>query len=307
MSVQITTAFVEQYRNNVELLVQQRGSKLRDLVNTDTAIVGKQKFTEQIGSTEAQKRLSRHSDSPLVNVPHQRRAYSMADYEWGDLIDKQDKVRMLIDPTSTYAQAAAFAMGRAMDDVIIAAATGTAFGGVDGTTDFTLGAANKVAVNYNDIDNSGAADINLSVGKMRRALEIFQENNVPEDEEKVLVVSPNQIHALLTRKETTSGDFNAIRALVAGELDTFYGFRIVMSNRLAKSGNNRTCFAFVRSGLELGIGQDVMARIEERADKAFSTYIYYCMTIGATRLEEEKVVEITCDESDFGGADVATK
>ena len=115
MSTQITTAFVEQYRNNVELLVQQRGSKLRDLVNTDTAIVGKQKFTEQIGSTEAQKRLSRHSDSPLVNVPHQRRAYSMADYEWGDLVDKQDKLRMLIDPTSTYAQAAAFAMGRAMD------------------------------------------------------------------------------------------------------------------------------------------------------------------------------------------------
>ena len=267
MSVQITTAFVEQYRNNVELLVQQRGSKLRDLVNTDTAIVGKQKFTEQIGST----------------VPHQRRAYSMADYEWGDLVDKQDKLRMLIDPTSTYAQAAAFAMGRAMDDVIIAAATGTAFGGVDGTTDFTL-----------------------PIGKLRRTLEIFQENNVPEDEEKILVVSPNQIHALLTRKETTSGDFNAIRALVAGELDTFYGFRIVMSNRLAKSGNNRTCFAFVRSGMELGIGQDVMARIEERADKAFSTYIYYCMTIGASRLEEEKVVEITCDESDFGGGDAAT-
>lgn len=179
-------------------------------------------------------------------------------------------------------------MGRAMDDVIIAAATGTAFGGVDGTTDFTLPASQKVAVNYNDVDNSSStADINLSIGKLRRTLEIFQENNVPEDEEKILVVSPNQIHALLTRKETTSGDFNAIRALVAGELDTFYGFRIVMSNRLAKTGNNRTCFAFVRSGMELGIGQDVMARIEERADKAFSTYIYYCMTIGASRLEEE--------------------
>jgi hypothetical protein len=148
MSTQITTAFVEQYRNNVELLVQQRGSVLRDFVNVDNAIVGKTKFTEQIGSTEAQKKVSRHSDSPLVNTPHARRAYSLEDYEWGDLIDKNDKVRMLIDPTSSYAQAAAFAMGRAMDDVIIAAATGTAKTGVSGGTDTALPSSQVILKNH---------------------------------------------------------------------------------------------------------------------------------------------------------------
>jgi hypothetical protein len=84
------------------------------------------------------------------------------------------------------------------------------------------------------------------------------------------------------------------------------GFRFIISNRLAVASNVRDCFAYVRSGLELGIGQDVMARIEERPDKSFSTYVYYCMTIGATRLEEEKVVKIEVDESAIGSGVAAT-
>jgi hypothetical protein len=305
MSTQITTAFVEQYRNNVELLVQQRGSVLRDFVNTDNAVVGKTKFTEQIGSTEAQKKVSRHSDSPLVNTPHARRAYSLEDYEWGDLIDKNDKVRMLIDPTSTYAQAAAFAMGRAMDDVIITAATGTAKTGVSGGTDTTLPSSQVVASNA--IDNDSDAAHGLSPQKLRSALTIFHENNVPEDEEKFLVVSPKAIQSLLTHKEVVSSDFNTVRALVNGEVDTYMGFRFIISNRLAiDSSSIRDCFAYTRSGLELGIGQDVMARIEERPDKSFSTYVYYCMTIGATRLEEEKVVKIEVDESALADGKAAT-
>ena len=46
----------------------------------------------------------------------------MVDYEYADLIDNQDKIRTLIDPTSSYALAAAYAIGRAMDDEIISAA-----------------------------------------------------------------------------------------------------------------------------------------------------------------------------------------
>ena len=305
MSTQITTAFVEQYRNNVELLVQQRGSVLRDFVNTDNAIVGKTKFTEQIGSTEAQKKVSRHSDSPLVNTPHARRSYGLEDYEWGDLIDKNDKVRMLIDPTSSYAQAAAFAMGRAMDDVIIEAALGTANTGVSGGTPVTLPSSQTIASNA--IDNDSDAAHGLSPQKLRSAMTLFLENSVPEDEEKFLVVSPKAVQSLLTHKEVVSSDFNTVRALVNGEVDTYMGFRFIISNRLAiDSSSIRDCFAYVRSGLELGIGQDVMARIEERPDKSFSTYVYYCMTIGATRLEEEKVVKIEVDESAIADGKSAT-
>ena len=118
MSSQITTAFVQQYSNNVQMLSQQKGSLLRNTVDAET-VVGKNAFFEQVGVATAVKRVSRHGDTPQIDTPHSRRRVSMVDYEYADLIDKQDQVRTLIDPTSSYAQAAAFALGRAMDDEII--------------------------------------------------------------------------------------------------------------------------------------------------------------------------------------------
>ena len=132
MSSQVTTAFVQQYSANVQMLSQQMGSRLRDAVRIEN-VVGKNAFIDQIGKATAQLRTSRHADTPQLDTPHARRRLSLASYEYADLIDDQDKVRMLIDPTSFYAQAAAAAMGRAMDDVIITAALGTASTGETGS------------------------------------------------------------------------------------------------------------------------------------------------------------------------------
>ena len=115
MSTQITTAFVEQYSSNVSMLAQQMGSRLRGAVDVET-IRGKHAFFDQIGVTAAQVRSTRHGATPQINTPHSRRRVGLADYEWADLIDDLDKVRMLVDPTSSYAKAAAAAMNRAMDD-----------------------------------------------------------------------------------------------------------------------------------------------------------------------------------------------
>ena len=295
MSLSITNAFVEQYRNNITVLTQQRGSKLRDFVTVNNGVVGKTVFTEQIGATEAKKRVSRHSDSPLVETPHKRRLYTMADYEWGDLIDKADRVRMLIDPTSTYAQSAAFARGRSMDDVIITALSGAATTedqGSQSSQALTLTVAKA-------FDGQQSTDNGMNISKLRQAKQLMDTASVPEDEEKFIVMSPIGVQQLLRSKEVTSADFNTVRALVNGEIDTFMGFRFIVSNRLpVPASNERDAFVFTRSGIELGIGQDVMGRIEERPDKAFSTYVYYCMSLGATRLEEEKVVKITYAEND---------
>tara|TARA_R110000765_G_scaffold66149_2_gene128094 strand:+ start:173 stop:364 length:192 start_codon:yes stop_codon:yes gene_type:complete len=58
----------------------------------------------------------------------------------------------------------------------------------------------------------------------------------------------------------------------------------------------RTCFAWAEDGLKLAVGKDVMAKIEDRADKSYSTQVFYCASFGATRMEEEKIVEIACSE-----------
>jgi len=286
MSAQITTAFSQQFSTNVQLLSQQRGSILRGGVSEES-VTGEKAFFDQVGAAAAVKRTSRHGDTPVVETPHSRRMVTMDSYERADLIDDVDKVKMLIDPTSTYAQAAAAAMGRAMDDAIITAATGTAKTGKSGSTSTSMLAANQIA--------NGSAD--LTVAKLIQAKKILDNGSVDPSIPRHIAVGPDQIEALLNTTSVTSSDFNTVKALVQGEINTFMGFQFHMSTRLAKSGNIRTCFAWAEDGIKLAVGKDVMSRIDERSDKSYSTQVYYCATFGATRMEEAKVVQIDCDES----------
>ena len=287
MSSQITTAFVQQYSNNVQMLSQQKGSLLRSAVDAET-IVGKHAFFEQVGSAVAQKRVSRHSDTPQIDTPHQRRRVSMVDYEYADLIDKQDQVRTLIDPTSSYAQAAAFALGRAMDDEIITAISGTAFAGETGSTSVALPASQKITESGTD---------GLTIAKLRSAKEKFDSASVDPSIPRYLVVGPKQISDLLGTTQVTSSDFNTIKALANGEISSFLGFNFITSNRLSIASSKRLCLAFAMDGIKLALGQDIMTRIDERSDKGYATQVYVCMTMGATRLEEEKVVTIESHEA----------
>jgi len=286
MSVQITTAFSQQFSSNVALLSQQRGSILRGAVREES-VTGEKAFFDQVGSVAAVKRTSRHGDTPLVETPHSRRQVTLETYEWADLIDDADKVRMLIDPTSTYAQAAAAAMGRAIDDEIIAAATGTSKTGKSGSTSTSLPAGQQIA----------AGGTNLTIAKLLSAKEVMDSADIDPSIPRHIVCSPSQISALLNTTEVKSSDFNTVRALARGELNSYLGFSFHVSNRLAVASSVRTCFAWAQDGMMLAVGKDVMSRIEERADKSYSTQVYYCQSIGSTRMEEEKVVQILCDES----------
>lgn len=287
MSSQITTAFVQQYSQNVQLLSQQKGSLLRDKVDVES-IVGKNAFFDQVGVATAVKRTSRHADTPQMDTPHARRRCSLVDYEYADLIDEQDKVRMLIDPTSSYAQAAAFAMGRAMDDEIISAATGTAFTGETGSTSTTLPAGQQI---------TEAGTDGLTIDKLREAKKILDLNSVDPSIPRYIIVSPKQIDDLLGTTSVTSSDFNTVKALVQGEVNAFMGFNFIVSNRLSIASSKRKLIAYAMDGIKLALGKDVMSRIEERSDKGYATQVYYCMSIGATRMEEDKVVSIEAHEA----------
>ena len=84
--------------------------------------------------------------------------------------------------------------------------------------------------------------------------------------------------------------------LVEGRITSFMGFQFIDSEQLAVTGSARRCPAFAKSGMLLGIWNDVTSRVSERADKSYSTQVYSKTTIGATRIEEKKVVEILCSE-----------
>ena len=288
MSTQITTAFVEQYSSNIQMLSQQKGSILRDKVRLES-VTGKNAFFDQVGSVTATVRSTRHANTPQSDTPHSRRRVSLVDYEFADLIDDLDKVRMLVDPTSTYALAAAYAMGRAMDDAIISAATGSA-------DTFPLGVSTPVALPAGQIITEAGTN-GLTIAKLREAKEIIDLADVDPSLPRHIIVSPKQISDLLGTTEVTSSDFNTVKALASGDVNSFLGFNFVVSNRLPIAASKRGCIAFVSDGIALAVGKDSTARIDERADKGYATQVYYSAAFGATRMEEEKVVKIEAYEA----------
>ena len=204
MSTQITTAFVQQFSANVQMLSQQKGSLLRRAVREES-VTGEKAFFDQVGSATALKKTSRHGDTPISDTPHSRRMVTMDHWEYADLIDDADKVRMLIDPTSSYANASAYAIGRAVDDAIIDAADGTALTGKAGATSTALPAGQIVAV--------GSPAAGLTIAKMVNAKKILDQNNVDPSIKRFIAVHPEQVEDLLNDSTVTSADFNTVNAL----------------------------------------------------------------------------------------------
>lgn len=292
MSFNVPTHFVQQYANNVELLLQQKGSKLRDTVSVGSYNGKAAKAVEQVGAVTAQKRVTRHADTPLISTPADARWVFPVDYEWADLIDSQDKLRMLIDPTSSYAQNGAYALGRAMDDEIISAYFGTAKTGENGSTDTTFPGGQQV------LQAVGAASATgLNVAKLRAAKKVLMANEVDIDNEQLFcVITAAQHDDLLNEVQAISLDYNTRPVLVDGKITSFMGFNFVHSERLPTDGTYRRVPVYAKSGVHLGMWDDITTKISERNDKGHAMQVYVKGTFGATRVEEKKIVEIKCAE-----------
>lgn len=294
MSFQVPTSYVSQYKSNVELLLQQKGSRLRGLVRNETQN-SEFEFYDRIGPVEAQEVTGRHQDTPLISTPHDRRRCSLRDFDWADMIDKKDRIRMLIDPTGPYAMNAMYALGRKQDDVIIESFFDNAYTGKTGSTIVAFPAANVIAVNY--VDKLAAGNYGLTIDKLRRANEMLDAAEVDPDEERYIGVTAKQVSDLLRTTEVTSSDYNSVKALVEGKVDTFMGFKFVKTERLLTDDNAyRRLPVWVKSGVLFASGEEINVDIGPRRDKRNSIQVYVNGTFGSTRMDEPKVLEIKCLE-----------
>lgn len=307
MSFTVDTAFVQQFNGNVRHIAQQQESRLRKTVLED-GITGESAFLDQLAPTAARKRQQRHGDSPIMNSQHLRRRVAPYDWEWGDLVDQPDKVRTLIDPESNYAKAAGYAMARGYDDEVIAAYFATAYTGKSGSVSVVWpnGDAESlpaqrpgtiVAVNSWTY-GQGAGNAGMTISKAIEAKIALDAAEGDDNEPRYMVCSAKQIGNMLATTEATSADYNSVKALVNGEINTFLGFEWIRSERLTLDSNGyRQCAAYRKSAMGLGVAKDIWSRITERSDKSFSIYVFSAMSIGAARLEECKMVEVKCIET----------
>ena len=293
MPDQITTAFVQEYKAAVELLMQQEGSRFRSAVTTDSYVGKAASVVEQFGAVAARRRTQRHQDTPLLDVPQDKRWVFPHDYDWGSLIDDTDKLRMIIDPTSAYARNGASAMTRAQDDEIIGAFFADAKVGEDGDETEQFDTSNFQI----SVDVGGTAS-SLNVAKLQAALVKFLQANKGDVSETMYVgVSALEHDAMLKQIQATSREFNGGNpVLVNGRIQTFMGFDFILTERLEVASGNRLLPAWVPSGMHLALWQDIQAKVSERSDKSYAWQVYLNQTIGATRLQQGKVVQILVDD-----------
>lgn len=305
MSFQVTEAFVQQFSAQVYMKAQQKGSRLRAFVKSET-IKGKAKRLDAIGPVDPVRRTGRHQNTPLVETPHEGRWISLNDYEWADLIDDADKVRLLNDPTSEYQMAAMWSMGRAMDDEILLAADADVPYGESLNPSNTIALPNSQKV----VATDGTNFTRMNLDTLRRMKSKFGQNDIDEEIPLHIALGQEDIDNLLTDTKVTSSDYANVKALVDGKIDTFMGFKFHRTQRIKpqltaltgdlSNGNvgtgaqallgKKKVVAWAQDGLILGIGSDVKSKISERDDKSYSTQVFMAMSIGAVRMDEKKVV-----------------
>ena len=315
MNDQIEQWRVQAYASNVLHLSQQKGSRLASSVRKEM-FKGKTEYFDRLASTVALDKTSRNSDTPNEDITHSRRAVTTVTRHWGTLVDKKDKLQNIHSPESEYAQAASNALGRKMDDVIIAAVHGTAVTGETGSGSQSLGNAQKIAA------VSGGAISKLNVLALRTAKQVL--DAAEAEGMRYFVLNASSLNALLGQTEVTSSDYNSVKALVQGELDTFLGFKFIRSERiplfttydvdnfifntstgvydaagtdisgLGTAATHVSNFAYVGDGCILGMNDGAFSKIEPRSDKSYSMQVYASMDFGSVRMEEAKVVSVAC-------------
>lgn len=289
-----TTVQIQQYNNTIYLLAQQMDTRLRGAVLVDTNWTGNTKFYDQYNQDSMVELITRYASTPVQLPDFRRRAVSPRYWVSATLEDPKDALQMIVDPKSTMMQAKIAAANRTTDDLIIAALGGTAYTGQTGSTATTFPSSQQIV--YNQFPNAGNG---MSKAKVLAAKRLLDTNEV-DATDRYLVTGSAQIEDLLNTTEVTSSDYNVVKSLVQGDINSWIGFMFIRSERLlTDASSNRDCYAFQRYGMQLAIQKDIEGRLDERVDLNMAWQVYLRMCMNATRLEEVRVVQIACTEAAF--------
>ena len=295
--------YTTQFSTNIELLLQQKRSMLRGKLREGFHVGKMASPINQVGYLSAKSPAGRGSPLQLQYADFYRRWVFPQDVEIPQIVDNFDIIRTEVgNPQSALVETATAAIGRAWDDAVIAAQSGTAYTGQDanGLTSETFNTTNfQIASTFGSSSASG-----LTVAKIIETRRILRHyHNDLETDPAVLVIGSQQESDLLNQVQVVSTEFNDRPVLVDGRITRFLNFEIVYSERLATASSVRTTFAFVKSGMYLGIWRDMYNKISQRDDlSSLPWQIYTSSSYGSTRLQPGKVIEILC--SDSSGSDI---
>ena len=278
---------IKQFSDDIIHAVQQKNSRLDGTVQRKIGVSAEEFYFNKLGSVELQEKTQRYSPTPLVDPQHSKRKVVPTRFHQGISIDSYDQDRALVTLQPNYMEMLMYAAKRKKDEIIIGALGGTAYEGKDGTTPVALPSAQKIV----------ASATGMTLTKLLSTKELLDGADVDEEIARYLVLTAKQITNLFNTTEIKNADYNTVKALAEGKIDTFLGFKFIRSQKLLVDGSAaRLCYAYTEKALGLAINKDMKTKVGENPDKSFATIGYIELDMGATRVEDKEVVEIACTE-----------
>jgi len=300
MPVTIDQVTAQQFSKSILLLSQEKG-KFADKVRLESVSGAELAYFDTLAMDEdtAQK-TGRHQGTPLSEPNFGRRKVTPTPWTNNKGVDREDLDRMIPDPVNMVAQNQALSLARKKDDLIIAAALGTALIGKTGATSATL-ASESIGMNSDGsvtilgtAPTYSSSTTNITLKKILTMTELFNEADVDPDIAKYWVVAPNNIAYMLSLTVVSSADYNTVKCISQGKVDTYSGFNWFWSNRLlnlVSTNDHWRTFAWAQDGIILATIGDISTRIDERKDLDYMWQIFSKMDLGAVRMEGAKVHE----------------
>jgi len=280
MAQGISSAFVTLFDAEVKQAYQGQ-RLLAGLVRERQNVEGSTVKFPKIGKGSATLRVPQTDVTPL-NITYSQVTATMSDYNAAEYSDIFHQAKVNFDERRELVQVVSGSIGRRMDQLVLDA----------------LAASSTSLTVSNDI---GGTDTNLNLTKLRNAKRLLDKNNVPMDG-RCILVSASGLESLLGETSITSADFNSVRALVSGEIDTFLGFKFTMIGDRAEGGLaidgslDRVCFAYHRDAVGFGIGMNMKTEINYVPEKT-SYLVNGMFSAGAVAIDDEGIVKITCRET----------
>lgn len=292
---QIDTFYPTEFQRNFDHVLQQQDVRLLNAI-TRADFTGKRKWFNLIDAGAAVPVTVRKGDTPDGEFSGSKYWLSQRAMQHVTTFDEFDEklLGQIVLPTSDEVMAHAMAFNRAQDDTIITAFDATRYIGEDGTEADAFPSSQSIAANY--VESGSAVSSGLTIAKLRRAKYLMDYNEVPNDG-RYIAVGAQQLQDLLKTAEITNDNYNTVRALVQGEVDTFLGFKFISTQRLPIDGSDiRSVFAWHNKGIKFSMAER-KTRMDVLPTRSHALQIRSTMLLGAVRTENKRVVRIYCDET----------
>ena len=275
MASSITNAFITQFEAEVHMAYQRMGSKLKNLVRTVNGVNGSTVKFQKVAKGSANTK-ARHAEVVAMDLAHSNVSATLTDYYAADYVDKLDELKINIDERQVVAQSAAYALGRKTDEVLIA----------------TLDAATQIAANV------ASSATGMTLIKAKNMMEVFNGNDVPDDNQRYWAVGPKQWSDLLSVDQFSRVEYVGPSDLPFPNGMTakrWMGFLFFVHSGLSTSGSDRLNLCFHKSAIGCGIGSDVRTEVNYIPEKV-SHLITSMISLGSVAIDGDAARVQLCTE-----------